>query len=100
MPPHRRRHPRSDDGNAFIEDPDGGPIGVDGSVDEEMVEDFLRTVTTGQESGEDLRDQDFPEDSGGPFVISTAEQELADDVDDSNPVGALREAEPTPMRGR
>ena len=96
---YKRTHPRSDDGDAFIPDPAGGPIQVDGDVDEELVEDFMLTVTSGQEAGEDIRNQRFPEDNGGPFVISTAGQELADDIDESTPVDGSREAEPSPMRG-
>jgi hypothetical protein len=96
---HKRSYPRSDDADAFIRDPEGGPIEVDGSVDEEMVEEFMRTVTSGQESAEDVRNQRFAEDNGGPFVISTAGQELAEGVDESNPEDAYREAQPSPMRG-
>jgi len=91
---------RHDDANAFLPDPDGGPISDEGGVDSELLEDYLRSATTGQESGEDIRNQDVPEELGGPFVPSSAGLEVVDDVDDSNPLGAHREPLPAPMRGR
>lgn len=97
---HVRHHPRSDDGNAFIPDPEGGPMKLDGDVDEELTEDFMLTVTSGNEAGEDVRNQHVPEDEGGPFIMSTSGEELADDIDESNPADADREASPSPMRGR
>jgi hypothetical protein len=91
---------RHDDGNAFLPDPDGGPITTDdGNVDSELLEEYLLSATSGQESSEDVRNQVVPEEIGGPFVPSTAGAELADDVDESNPIGSRREPVPTPMRG-
>lgn len=94
-------HIRSDDGTAFLPDPDGGPIKTrDDGVSDELLEDFLRMATTGEDYGEELRNQEVPEDHGGPFVTTRASEELADGVDASNPEGAEPAAQPSPMRER
>jgi hypothetical protein len=91
---------RHDDADAFLPDPLGGPIPDDGGITSELVEDYLRAATTGQEYAEDIRNQEVTEEIGGPFVPSTAGIECADDIDDSNPIDARREPVPSPMRGR
>ena len=95
MPTQRR-----DDADAFLRDPDGGPIPFSGSLDDELVEDFLIAATTGEDAGEDLRNQEVPEDHGGPFVTTRASVEMADGVDESNPEDAEVAALPTVMRFR
>lgn len=97
--PHIHHGPRSDDGNAFLPDPDGGPIADEGSVDSEMLEGYLTSATTGEDAGEDIRDRSIPEDFGGPFVPSTEGVEMADDIDESNPIETEPEGTPSPMRG-
>ncbi len=91
---------RRDDADAFIRDPDGGAFHTSGSVDEEMAEEFMRDVLTGEDASEDIRDQSLVEELGGPFVTSTTAEEFADDIDESNPVEATKEPVPSPMRGR
>lgn len=91
---------RKDDGEAFLPDPDGGPIQSTGGVGDEMLEDFMRTATSGEDAAEDVRNQEFEEDHGGPFVTTSANQELAGGVDESNPADADRAARPSPMRER
>jgi len=91
---------RKDDGNAFLRDPGDGPIkGID-SVDSELVEDFMLAATSGEDAAEDVRNQVLPEEYGGPFVTTRATEELADDVDESNPDDATQEPLPSAMRGR
>ncbi|MEO6950264.1 MAG: hypothetical protein ABI321_00520 [Polyangia bacterium] len=91
---------RKDDANAFLPDPQGGAFHTTGSVDEEMAEEFMRDALTGEDASEDIRDQPLAEELGGPFVISTIGQELADDIDECNPIDAMKEPVPSPMRGR
>lgn len=57
-------------------------------------EQFVAAATSGEEEGEDRLDQIVPEEQGGPFVVTTAAQEMADDVDASNPEDATREPFP------
>jgi len=62
---------------------------------ENLGEEFVSTVTSGEDEGEDVLDQVVPEEGGGPFVESNAETEFADGIDPSNPKGAKREPFPT-----
>ena len=91
---------RKDDADAFIRDPNGGAFHTSGSVDEEMTEEFMRAALTGEDASEDIRDQSLVEELGGPFVISSVGEEVADDLDESNPADATKEPLPSPMRGR
>jgi hypothetical protein len=60
----------------------------------ELGREFVETVTSGEDEGVELRDEDVPEEIGGPFVITTAGKEFADEPDESNPVDATREPFP------
>jgi hypothetical protein len=62
---------------------------------EELGEEFVEEVTSAEHEGEDLLNQDVPEDDGGPFVETRAEEEFAHGTDPSNPKGAKREPFPT-----
>ena len=99
-PEHHRTGPRKDDANAFLPDPDGGPIEANGDAGDEMTEDFLRAATSGQDEAEDVRNQELTEELGGPFVSTSAAQEIAYDTDESNPSDSEIEGLPSPMRGR
>ena len=52
---------------------------------EESGEDFVMTVTSGQDAGESTLDEDSSEEGGGPFVETNAREEFAYDTDESNP---------------
>ena len=65
---------------------------------QELGREFVETVTSGEDEGVELRDQDVSEELGGPFVSSTAGQEFADEPDESNPVDATREPFPKTSR--
>lgn len=91
---------RDDHADAFLPDPDGGPIRTSDDLAEELAEEFLKSATSGEYGSEDALDQEVPEESGGPFVIHPARYEFARDVDDSNPIDGAREPLPTPMRAR
>lgn len=97
---HHRTGPRKDDANAFLPDPDGGPIKSNGDAGDEMTEDFLRAATSGQDEAEEVRNQVLSEEIGGPFVTSTASQEISYEGDESNPPDAEVEGRPSPMRGQ
>ena len=61
---------------------------------EELGEGFLRSATGAEDDEEETLDQVVPEESGGPFIVTTGATEFADDTDESNPVGATREPFP------
>jgi hypothetical protein len=89
--PHRAR--RSDDAEAFLPDPsDDGPARSSDDLAEVLAEDFLESATRGNDVFEDEVGRTLPDEVGGPFVVTEADEELADDVDESNPI----DAEPAP----
>jgi hypothetical protein len=91
-------HQRSDDGNAFMPDPEGGPARIPDDLAENLAEDYLQAATQGMEVEED-HDQIVPEEIGGPFVETTAADEFAHDTDEANPEDASREPLPRPVAG-
>jgi hypothetical protein len=92
-----RRHERSDDGNAFIPDPEGGPAHTSDDLAEILAEDFLQAATSGEDVAEESGDEVVPEELGGPFVETSAGEEFASGTDESNPPDA--ETEPLPLSG-
>ena len=98
--PGQSRARRTDDADAFLADPDGGVAHSRDDLAMELAQEFLMAATSGEYVGEDQLDQEVPEESGGPFVIHSAREEFARDVDASNPLDASREALPSPMRAR
>jgi hypothetical protein len=86
---------RSDDGNAFIPDPGDGPARTSDALAEVLGEDFVEAATGNNDALQDDLEGPLPDEVGGPFVLTRDAQELADDVDASNPLGAEREALPT-----
>ncbi len=96
----RHRARRVDDADAFLTDPDGGPARPTDDLAQELAAEFLLSATSGEYVGEDVLDQEVPEESGGPFVIHPDRLEFARDVDASNPIDASREPLPSPMRAR
>src|SRR5215471_2876472 len=76
-----RRHPRSDDGNAFIPDPEDGPARVSDDLAENLAEEFVQGATSGGEPvAEEQNDEVVPEELGGPFIETSAREEFADGV--------------------
>ena len=71
---------------------------VDGAAPEELSEElgeaFLQAATSGEDAELERRESVIPEESGGPFVPSTAGQEFAGGTDESNIAEATREALP------
>ena len=96
-PPHGL-HRRSDDGTAFMPDPEDGPARIPDDLAENLAEDYLQAATQGMEVEED-HDQIVPEEIGGPFVETSAADEFAHDTDEANPEDASREPLPRPVAG-
>ena len=71
---------------------------IDGAAPEELSEElgeaFLQAATSGEDAELERRESVIPEESGGPFVPSTAGQEFAGGTDESNIAEATREALP------
>jgi len=61
---------------------------------EELGEEAVETMTTGEDEGNESRDRFEDEEIGGPFVESSGKNEFADDSDESNPDDATREPFP------
>ena len=76
---------------------EGGPARVSDDLAESLAEEFLESATSGEDVAEELQDEIVPEELGGPFVESSAEQEFAAGTDASNPEDAERE--PLPRAG-
>jgi hypothetical protein len=99
--PNRAVRPaqRSDDADAFIRDPGDGPARTRDDLAEALAEDFVEAATRGNEVLDEDLDRPVPEELGGPFVVTRAREELADDVDASNPTDAQREPLPRAVAG-
>ncbi len=61
---------------------------------EELGEEAVVAMTSGEDGLEDDLQAQVPEEQGGPFVGSTAGKEFAEGTDASNPRGAKREPFP------
>ena len=61
---------------------------------EELGEEAVATMTSGEDSSERLLDGEVEEEVGGPFVITSSRNEMAGGRDASNPRGATREPFP------
>lgn len=97
--PPSARHERSDDANAFFPDPGEGPARTRDDLAEALAEDFVATATSGNDTLEDDLERALPEELGGPFVVTRARDELAFDVDASNPPDATVEPVPRSNAG-
>jgi hypothetical protein len=67
-----------------------GKRGEKDDLAEELGEAYVQSMTSGAQAAEEFRDEDVPEDRGGPFVVTSAETEFAAGVDASNPADAER----------
>jgi len=94
-----RAHERPDDANAFLPDPDGGPMHAPDDLSETLAEDFVKAATSGEDPDEEILDAAVPEEIGGPFIETTAAEELAGSVDDLNPSDAEPEPFPRAVAG-
>ena len=96
--PARHNHHRTDDANAFMPDPEGGPATIADDLAENLAEEYLQGATQGSDAEEDL-DQVVPEEIGGPFIETSAAEEFAHDTDETNPLEAEAEPLPRPIAG-
>jgi hypothetical protein len=86
---------RADSADAFIRNPDdGGPLNIDDDLAETLAEEFVHSATSGEDQTEAALDAMVPEEIGGPFIETGADEEFADGVDESNPADAEAEALP------
>jgi len=90
---------RPDDADAFLPDPGEGPARAPDELAEVLAENFVASATSGEDQLEDDLEQVLPDEVGGPFVATSAREELADDVDASNPEDATREPLPRAVAG-
>jgi hypothetical protein len=95
----QRLQPRSDDGNAFIPDPEGGPARTNDDLAETLAEGFVLGATQDEDGEDAALDGLVPEEIGGPFVETSGSAEFADGTDGSNPADAKREPIPRPVAG-
>ena len=84
----KRHQPRSDDGNAFIPDPEGGPARTNDDLAENLAEGFLQRATQDEEGDEVTLEGLVPEEIGWPFVETSGSAEFAEGTDGSNPADA------------
>lgn len=94
------RHLVDDDEPRERMDAETGLLGSRGGMEgddlaEELGEAFVMTATSGEQADEDIRDQEVPEERGGPFVVTPAGREFARGTDESNPADAEPAALPT-----
>jgi hypothetical protein len=88
---------RSDDADAFIRDPDSGPVMTSDNLADTLGREFVESATAGEDMASEDFEQEVTEEVGGPFLESEASREYAPRPDESNPPGATREALPTAM---
>jgi hypothetical protein len=94
-PEHAERlHVRSNEGReedpvAFVQDHSSAD-----DLAEELGEQTVAAMTTGQDDFQEGRDEQTVEERGGPFVETSGNSEFADGLDESNIEGATREPFP------
>lgn len=96
-------HERSDAGHAFLPDPfarreESHTRAEREELVEELGEGFVAAATAGQPVYQDRRQAVDVGEVGGPFVTTTEGEELARDVDESNPEDATKEPFPSALR--
>lgn len=83
-------HARSDGGRAFLPDPfEHGWVSSSTSPDalaEGLAEEFLASATSGEEVTSDERDEVQTEELGGPFSITSAQEEYGASANEEIPV--------------
>ncbi len=62
---------------------------------EDLGESFVASATSGESVTADRGDETSEAERGGPYVITSEQQEFAEGTDASNPKGATREPFPT-----
>lgn len=88
-PPPLANSPLRDNPELALPEPLLAP---DDDLGEELAEEYLISATSGEQAAEDIRNQETPEENGGPFIETTSAQEI--DYEDDEPEDS--EAEPFP----
>lgn len=89
---HASKRPREDDADAFIRDPDEQPRHTNVDLAESLAESFVHAATTGEDTADELfLESNVEEEIGGPFVNTSAGEEIAYDDD-----GMPADTEPSP----
>jgi hypothetical protein len=97
-PPTPRGRP--DDGKAFLPDPfephvrDHRAVARD-SLADVLAAEFIASATSAEEVSQENRDETNLEEVGGPFVETSAQEEFAGTIDETNPVDGERAPFPT-----
>ncbi|HEY5956452.1 MAG TPA: hypothetical protein VIV60_07870 [Polyangiaceae bacterium] len=78
-----------DSPDAFLQRPRTGE-----ALSEEFGEAFVESVTSGEDAEAERKEQVLPEEQGGPFLTTNADEEFADGTDASNIEEATREPLP------
>jgi hypothetical protein len=96
LPPSKRHEVPEDERVERDGEPGQVFVGADTEDEEaqQLGEEFVRSVTSGEEAESEMEEEAQVEEQGGPFVITTARQEFAYDSDESNPPGTEREPFP------
>ncbi len=68
---------------------------TDDTLAEELGEEAVITMTTGEDQSSRMQDLEIEEESGGPFITTTGREEFAHGTDTSNPFDGTREPFPT-----
>ena len=89
---------RTDTADAFFPDPEDGPARAPDDLAETLAEDFLQSAT-GTDIDDEVMNQVVSEEIGGPFVETSAGEEFATDIDESNPEDATVEPRPLAISG-
>jgi hypothetical protein len=84
--------PGDTEGDTYVPEPAEQLLSPDDDLGEELAEEYLISATSGEQAAEDIRNEETPEERGGPFVETTAAQEI--DYEDDEPEDS--EAEPFP----
>jgi hypothetical protein len=96
LPPDKRHEVPEDE--AIEREGVAGRVFVEPDTEDEeaqqLGEEFVRSVTSGEEAESEMEEEAQDEEQGGPFIITTAREEYAYDSDESNPPGAEREPFP------
>ncbi len=92
-------HSRSDGGRAFLPDPNEhpwqSPSTTPDALAEALAEEFIASATSGEEVASDERDEVQLEEVGGPFSITSAQEEYGATVNEENPPEGERNALPS-----
>jgi hypothetical protein len=91
LAPRERHVVESDETRERVGDADDKAfVGTDTTEDEaqELGEEFVRSVTSGEEAESEMEEEEATEEQGGPFVVTSASTEFGFGTDESNPADA------------